>query len=73
MSEYPHIRGLGIMPAKPGPLQGGGPHNTNILTYVGRTEKLSSGQVNRGNPFENRFVVCSNVLLLLLLTLCQKK
>ena len=69
MSEYPHIGGLGIMPAKPGP------HNsTNILTYVGRTEKLSSGQVNRGNPFENRFVVlCSNVLLLLLLTLCQKK
>ena len=68
MSEYPHILGLGIMPAKPGP------HNsTNILTYVGRTEKLSSGQVNRGNPFENRFVVCSNVLLLLLLTLCQKK
>ena len=67
MSEYPHMLGLGIMPAKPGP------HNTNILTYVGRTEKLSSGQVNRGNPFENRFVVCSNVLLLLLLTLCQKK
>ena len=68
MSEYPHILGLGIMPAK------AGPHNTNILTYVGRTEKLSSGQVNRGNPFENRFVVCSNVLLLLLLlTLCQKK
>ena len=51
MSEYPHILGLGIMPAK------AGPHNTNILTYVGRTEKLSSGQVNRGNPFENRFVV----------------